>query len=47
MVRAYVIYGSIVCLLLAIANFSGWGIGDASYVASGPRGPGPRILYHK
>ena len=47
MVRGYVIYGILVCLLMGYANFTGWAVGDTTMAAVGPRGPGARGVYHK
>ena len=47
MVRGYVIFGILVCLLMGYANLTGFSIGDQPVAADGPRGPGVRGVYHK
>ncbi len=45
MKSVYVIYGILLCLLLAYSNHYGWKITDA--MASGKWGPRGKSTYHK
>jgi len=48
LVKGYVIFGIVICLLLGYANSVGWALGDSTAAgvvgARGPRTPG---VYHK
>jgi hypothetical protein len=48
LVKGYVLFGIVICLLMGYANFVGWTIGDSTVAGvTGPRGPRTTGIYHK
>ncbi len=45
MKKTFLVYGVVVCLLLAYSNFYGWKITDS--FSSGKWGPHGKSMYHK
>ena len=45
MKKAFIIYGTAICLIFAYANYTGWTVADS--VKSGKWGPKGHSQYHK